>query len=396
MHILSILSTMFVIISLVIYLYKNNYAAIINPLFWVVVLFLFYFQVPSVFVNEINVFFSWLIPSNNIFISSLISNTLSVFFACLLLIVKTKNNCAFIYNVNNQCSSIIKFIWWFVLLYLTFVVVYKFFTGMLYLTDDYTGEVVDVFKLKNVAYLLLPVSIYCFFDNKRISAFTPNILLIILDLLTGSRTTALIAIVPIAVSFCLGYKKLYIVPMIIMISALIGIGIIRSDNVVQNIPWYLNSIGEFRETYITFPLLIGNYNYIGHGDIYTLVASPMLALLQPMRSIILESIILPGEYIYGIVDRGYGLGANIITESLYYGYTLLIFVPVAIIALCTIVNHLINKSDRPKAAIHISMFIIFMRLIFREGFYYNAGLYLFVFLAYVFPIIVINRYRMKV
>ncbi|KEP88968.1 hypothetical protein DA11_21205 [Aeromonas caviae] len=121
----------------------------------------------------------------------------------------------------------------------------------------------------------------------------------------------------------------------------------------------------------------------------------MLALLQPMRGIISESIVLPGEYIYGIVDRGYGLGANIITESFFYGYAFLFFVPVAILFICIIVNHIIYRCDTPKAAIHISMFIIFMRLIFREGFYYNAGLYLFVFAVYVLPIILINRAKVS-
>lgn len=395
MHILSIFSTLFVIFSLVRYLYQNRYAAIVNPLFWVVSLFLFYFQVPSVFVNEINVFFGWFIQSNDIFISLLISNAFSVFFACLLLTVKVKKHSILAGNTKFHCSSIIKFIWWGIFLYLIFVVTYKFHTGNLYMNDDYTGEVVDIFKLKNVAYLLLPVSIYCFFDRKSVIVFTPNILLVVLDLLTGSRTTALIAIVPMAVSLCLNNKKLYITPITIMISALIVIGILRSSNVVQDVPWYLNSIGEFRETYITLPLLIGNERYIGHGDLYTFIASLMLALLQPMRGIISESIVLPGEYIYRIVDRGYGLGANIITESLFYGYGLLFFVPVVILYICMIVNHLISGSDMPKAAIHISMFIIFMRLIFREGFYYNAGLYVFVFAVYVFPIIMINRVRVS-
>lgn len=395
MHIFSILSTIFVIVSLVRYLYQNRYAAIVNPLFWVVALFLFYFQVPSVFVNEINVFFDWFIQSDDIFISLLISNAFSVFFAFLLLTVKVKKHSALTQNTKNHCSSVVKFIWWGILLYLIFVVTYKFYTGNLYMNDDYTGEVVDIFKLKNVAYILLPVSIYFFFDRKSVVVFTPNILLVVLDLLTGSRTTALIAIVPMAVSLCLNNKKLYITPIAIMISALIVIGILRSSNVVQDVPWYLNSIGEFRETYITLPLLIGNERYIGHGDLYTLVASPMLALLQPMRGIISESIVLPGEYIYGIVDRGYGLGANILTESLFYGYVLLFFVPVVILCVCIIVNHLISGSDIPKAAIHISMFIIFMRLIFREGFYYNAGLYIFVFAVYVFPIIMINRARVS-
>ncbi len=395
MHILSILSTLFVIFTLVRYLYQNRYAAIANPLFWVVTLFLFYFQIPSIFVNQINVFFGWFIQPNDIFISLLISNSFSVFFAFLLLIVKVKKHYILAENTKAHCSGIIKFIWWGIFLYLIFVVVYKFYTGNLYMNDNYTGEVVDIFKLKNIAYLLLPVSIYFYFYRKSVIVFTPNILLVVLDLLTGSRTTALIAIVPMAVSLCLNNKKLYITPITMLISTLIIIGILRSSNVVQDVPWYLNSIGEFRETYITLPLLIRNEGYIGHGDLYTLIASPMLALLQPMRGIISESIVLPGEYIYGIVDRGYGLGANIITESLFYGYVLLFFVPVVILCLCIIFDRLISGSDMPKAAIHISMFIIFMRLIFREGFYYNAALYLFVFIVYVFPIIMINKTKVS-
>ncbi|WPC69160.1 hypothetical protein R5M74_09715 [Aeromonas hydrophila] len=263
------------------------------------------------------------------------------------------------------------------------------------MTTNYTGEGGDVFKIKNVAYLLLPVSIFLFFAKKSLLVFLPNIIIVILDVLSGSRTTALIVVVPIAVSLCIMYRRLYVVPISIMVCGLILIGIIRSNNVIQDVPWYLDAMGEFRETYITLPMFISNQEYVGRGDAYTMLASAMLALLQPIRGEIMSSIVLPGDFIYSWVGRGYGLGANIITEVIYYGYVFLLIIPIALFVLCMFINLLIRYASLPKIAIHISLFIIFSRLIFREGLFLNSGLYLFVFAVYVLPIILINRAKVS-
>lgn len=395
MHILSILSTVFVIFSLVRYLYQNRYAAIVNPFFWVVVLFLFYFQVPSIFAHEINHYFSWSISSYSIEISRLISSSMAIFFSLCLLVVKTIQPTALKVNNTYFCARSIIIIWWGISLYLISILLYRGITDGLSMTTNYTGEAGDVFKIKNLAYLLLPVSIFVFFANKSFLVFLPNIIIVILDVLSGSRTTALIAIVPLAVSLCIMYRRLYVVPISIMVCGLILIGIVRSDNVTQDVPWYLNAMGEFRETYITLPMFISNQDYVGRGDVYTMLASAMLALLQPIRGELISSVVLPGHFIYEWVDRGYGLGANIITEVIYYGYIFLLIIPIALFFLCVLINSLIRRSSLPQIAIHTSLFIIFFRLIFREGLFINVGLYLFVFVIYVLPIILINKARVS-
>jgi hypothetical protein len=395
MHIFSILSTVFVIFSLARYLYQHRYVAIVNPLFWVVVLFLFYFQVPSIFAYEINHYFSWNISSYSIEISWLISSSMAIFFSLCLLVIKITQPIALKANNPYFCARSIAIIWWGISLYLISILLYRGITDGLSMTTNYTGEAGDVFKIKNVAYLLLPVSIFLFFSKRSLLVFLPNIIVVILDVLSGSRTTALIAVVPIAVSLCIMYRRLYVVPISIMVCGLILIGIVRSDNVTQDVPWYLNAMGEFRETYITLPMFISNQDYVGRGDAYTMLASAMIALLQPIRGEILSSIVLPGHFIYGWVGRGYGLGANIITEVIYYGYAFLLIIPPALFSLCMYINYLIRHSSLPQIAIHTSLFIIFFRLIFREGIFINVGLYLFVFAVYVFPIIMINRVRVS-
>lgn len=388
----STLLSMIVIIKSVI---SERYMIIINPFFWVLVLFIFYFQVPSVFAHEINYYFSWNISSYSIDISWLISSSMVIFFSLCLLVVKTIQPAAL--KANNQyfCARSITIIWWGVFLYLISILIYRGVTDGLSMTSNYTGEAGDVFKIKNVAYLLLPVSIFLFFAKKSLLVFLPNIIIVILDVLSGSRTTALIAVVPIAVSLCIMYRRLYVVPISIMVCGLILIGIVRSDNVIQDVPWYLNAMGEFRETYITLPMFISNQDYVGRGDAYTMLASAMLALLQPIRGEILSSIVLPGDFIYSWVGRGYGLGANIITEVIYYGYSFLLIIPMALFVICIFINFIIKHSSLPQIAIHISLFIIFSRLIFREGLILNAGLYLFVFAVYVLPIILINRAKVS-
>ena len=395
MYIFLLFSTLLAMIIIIKSLISERYMIILNPFFWVLVLFTFYFQVPSIFAHEINHYFSWSIPNDSIEISWLISSAMVIFFSLCLLVIKTIQPAALKVINPYSCGRSITVIWWGIFIYLTSILLYRAITDGLSMTSNYTGEAGDVFKIKNVAYLLLPVSIFLFFSKKSFLIFLPNIIIVILDMLSGSRTTALIAVVPIAVSLCIMYKRLYVVPISIMICGLILIGIVRSDNVIQDVPWYLNAMGEFRETYITLPMFISNQEYVGRGDAYTMLASAMLALLQPIRGEILSSIVLPGDFIYSWVGRGYGLGANIITEVIYYGYEFLLIIPIALFVLCMCVNFLIKYSSPPQIAINISLFIIFSRLIFREGLILNTGLYVFVFAVYVLPIIMINRARVS-
>lgn len=395
MYIFLLFSTLLSIIVIIKSLISERYMIILNPFFWVLVLFIFYFQVPSVFAYEINHYFSWNISNYNIEISWLISSSIVIFFTLCLLVVKTIQPAALKVNNTYSCARSIIIIWWGISLYLISILLYRGITDGLSMTTNYTGEGGDVFKIKNVAYLLLPVSIFLFFAKKSLLVFLPNIIIVILDVLSGSRTTALIVVVPIAVSLCIMYRRLYVVPISIMVCGLIFIGIIRSYNVIQDVPWYLDAMGEFRETYITLPMFISNQEYVGRGDAYTMLASAILALLQPIRGEIMSSIVLPGDFIYSWVGRGYGLGANIITEVIYYGYVFLLIIPIALFVLCMFINLLIRYASLPKIAIHISLFIIFSRLIFREGLFLNSGLYLFVFAVYVLPIILINRAKVS-
>ncbi len=377
-------------------LLKNRYLALSNPFFWTLTLIVFYFLIPSYFLPEINYYYSWNLNDTKIICSQIISILLILIFSFFLFTIKTNRH--FIKSDKKNiyhCSGFIKTVWKFITIYLFFVLLYKYQASDIFITDNYTGEAYDPFKIKNIAYLLVSVSVFYYFNNPKLWIFSPNIILILIDVMSGSRTSSLIVAVPMIISVCIYHKRLYLIPSILLIILFIVIGIIRSDNVVKNVPWYLDAIGEFRETFITLPLILFDGTYITQGDLKTLLLSFIGPILYPFRDAILSSIKLPGEYLYHLVDRGYGLGSNIITESIYYGY-LTSFISIGLfILLCFIFNEILKKSSPPILCIIISYFVIFSRLIIREGFFYNFGIFIFILLIYFLPVFIAKKLKLK-
>tara|TARA_R110000868_G_scaffold48354_3_gene157119 strand:- start:5475 stop:6698 length:1224 start_codon:yes stop_codon:yes gene_type:complete len=389
----SVVSAALVIFMLGSNLSRHGYAVILNPFFWVTILFLFYFLVPSLVVEEINYYFDWNLRSDSIFFSRLIAILATIFFALMLYFFKSSLLLGAQAEIKERCSWLVKILWVIVSFYLVGVLAYKWGLGGLYMTDSYTGEGGDPFKIKSVAYLLVTVSGLCFFERGRIYFFTPNFIVIVLDLLSGGRTAAFVALMPIVLGCCVYYKRLFIVPGIILCSLFILVGVVRSDNVVKNVPVYLDAIGEFRETFITLPIVIEDSDYVGRGDLYTLLAMSTVAMAQPFRGEIMATITPPGEYIYEMVNRGYGLGCNIFTEALYYGYPVIFLSFFGIFFVCLFIFVLAPKLRPAELVVIVSLLVVFLRLIVREGFFLNLGLFFFVFSFYCAPILILNRFR---
>ncbi|MBV7314837.1 hypothetical protein [Shewanella sp. NIFS-20-20] len=252
----------------------------------------------------------------------------------------------------------------------------------------------DPYKLKNIAYLLIPVSIYLFFDRFRFWVFIPNILIVLLDLLHGSRTTAFICLIPILICFIIRHKKLYLTQLLILFVMMLAIGIIRSDNVVQNVPWYISAIGEFRETYITLPLYITDVDYVGNGSFITYIGSLLFGIVQPLRESISSAYMLPGTFIARDVARGYGLGSNFLIESLYFGFYGLIASITLLTSFMFFLYRQVYKLKSINSVLLITLFIVFSRLIIREGVPVNVGLYFFILIFYILPIYLMRKVKL--
>ncbi len=138
--------------------------------------------------------------------------------------------------------------------------------GNFFFTTNYLG-VQDKYKLKNIGYLLITVSILYYASVRKFYVFIPNILVVVLDLLEGSRTAAILVLVPIFITYSIYKSKTYLLPMVLLLSIMIAVGILRMslDVEVAGVPMYIKALGEFRETYLTIPILISNENFVAHG-----------------------------------------------------------------------------------------------------------------------------------
>ncbi len=389
------LSALLIVLVICMDVYRSGYKVTLNPIFWMLFLSFFYLVLPSFFVREIDFYYSWGIDNDSILFSHILVFVFVSTFSILYSVNHSKNLANGFFKYNYNISPLLKVLWWaisFYLLYVFFVNVKGLNASSAFMYDHSQS---DPYKIKNVSYLLIALSVLYFFSEKRYWVFLPNVLIIIIDVLGGSRTAAMVALVPMVVCICCYRKTLFIIPGSLVILGFLLIGIIRSDNIVSGVPWYINAIGEFRETYITLPLMISDDRYVGHGGIVDVSAALSLGLLQPVRAQLLEHFEFAGVYIADLVDRGYGLGSNIITESIFYGYFGLVVILALMCFFLMALRFFVLKSRPEIAVVTASFSIVFIRLIVREGFPIYLGLIVFVVIFYCFPIFILDKIKLS-
>lgn len=359
-----------------------SYRVLMNPFFWIVLLFLFYMILPSIFSEEINYYYNWGIDQDSIFYARLL--VFNVGFSLSLLLLVFRSSSIYFKPCKIGAKPILLYAIWFVIVLYLFWVAKNLLTGEIFSAAFlYNADAAkDPYKLKNVAYLLLPITTYMFFHTRSYWVFLPSLIIICLDVLHGSRTTAFICIVPFLLCAVANYKKLYLPQLLFLFVMMIVVGIVRSDNVVQEVPWYINAIGEFRETYITLPMFISDDNYIGAGEFFGYVGTLFIGIAQPFRNDILDSYDLSGRFMAEIISRGYGLGSNFLIEPLYYGYGFIFFSLFMLVCFLFLIYKLVSKIEMNNAIILLSIFVIFSRLIVREGVAMNISLFAFVSFFY--------------
>ena len=368
-----------------------NYA---NPFFYFLSFSILYFGIPAIFVEDIKHYYDWSFSEQDMIFSNILVVLIIVIFTFLFYKfrhISLKN------DVKIKASIIIKLIWWFILFYLIYVITLKLQSGQLFFNTDYLGTK-DIYKLKNIAYLLITISILYYSENKKIFVFIPNILVAILDMLEGSRTTAFIVLIPVFISLAIYNKKTYLSWIVTMLSIMILVGIFRSEYTLNqyDVPKHISALGEFRETYILLPNVISNESFIGRGNLGNIMSSISMPFLQPLRGELSEAFEYSGSYAARLIGRGYGLGNNFLVESIYYGYFFITINVVFLILYLYMLYFLIKKIDLVYSVILISYSVIFIRLIVREGFINNFTLMIFILLFYMLPFLLINKYFKKI
>lgn len=368
-----------------------NYA---NPFFYFLSFSILYFGIPAIFVEDIKHYYDWSFSEQDMIFSNILVVLIIVIFTFLFYKfrhISLKN------DVKIKASIIIKLIWWFILFYLIYVITLKLQSGQLFFNTDYLGTE-DIYKLKNIAYLLITVSVLYYSENKSFFVFIPNILVAILDMLEGSRTTAFIVLIPIFISLAIYKKKTYLSWIALLLSIMILVGIFRSEYALNQyaVPTHISALGEFRETYILLPNIISNEKFVGKGNIENIMSSISIPFLQPLRGELSKAFDNSGSYAARLIGRGYGLGNNFLVESIYYGYLFIFFNIIFVILYLYMLYFLIKKINLVYAIILISYSVIFIRLIIREGFISNFTLMVFILLFYMLPFLLINKYFKKI
>lgn len=370
---------------------KNGYKVVLNPFFWTIIFIFLYLVLPSFFVLQIDHYFSWGLDLYSIYLAHSLTLTAVIVLVCTYYLNQSGSLGAGLNNSDYKASPLIKLLWWIVFFYLLFVLFltirdFNVLDAFLY---DHTQS--DPYKIKNLSYLLLGVTSLYFFSERKYWIFLPNVIIAVLDLLNGSRTTALIAIVPLIICLCVHRKTLFIIPGTTIFVGMLLLGVIRSDNVVGGVPWYLNAIGEFRETYITLPLMVTNELYVDKGDIWDAAASIGIGVLQPFRSQLFESFTFSGVYISELVGRGYGLGSNWIIESLAYGYLGFPVILLSFVFFLTFFKLIVRKSKPESAIVLACLLMVFIRIIVREGVPAGVGLFIFILFFYIAPFVFFDK-----
>lgn len=383
-----IIATLFTLYSITDTFRKNQELSYLNPFFILVSFIALYLLLPSYFAEEVRYYYKWSFSDEDIFYANFLVANCALFFSLLLLKFNTMR--LKFDTKEKQVSLPIKIIWLLVTIYLLYVVVNKYINGELFFNTNYLGTQ-DTYKLKNIAYLLITVSILYYDSVRKFYVFIPNILIVILDLLGGSRTTAILVLVPLFITYSIYKSKTYIAQMFLLLSLMIIVGILRSSvDEVANIPWYIKVLGEFRETYLTIPILISNENFVGHGNIFDWFSSISTPLLQPLRETLSNEFNFSGIYAANEIGRGYGLASNFITDSIFYGYWFLLITLFFMTVIFYSIYKLVFRLSFIYVIVFCSYLIIFIRLIVREGLYYSFFTMIFILIVYSIPFILIN------
>ncbi|GHW27474.1 hypothetical protein VCSRO150_2278 [Vibrio cholerae] len=390
MIIIALLCILSIAIILVDYI-RSGWILILNPFFYGLFFSFIYLLIPSLFVDKINYYFEWGIEYENIIYSHVF---VSLFIVPIFIIYLVFPSCKLIRygsGLKINSSPIITFIWIFSLFYSLFVLwvtIGEVKGG--YFIYDFTQE--DKYKIKNLSYLLICVSVYFYCATGNRISFVPCVILGLIDLLHGSRTVAMIALTPLVLSMCCRNEKLYAFPIISIFSLLLFIGVYRLDeHLVSGIPWYIHAMGEFRETYITLPIFVTNEDYVGASGIDNVIAMFLNGIAHPLRSVIAEVYVFPGTFKSNYLQRGYGLASNIIVNSLHYGYVFTIFTGILFYSFLVLCYRIVLMLSMVNKLIFMSFFIVFSRLIIREGVYSSVGVMIFVILVYWLPFVIFRK-----
>jgi hypothetical protein len=301
------------------------------------------------------------------------------------------------FKINKNTNIFITILWWIIFIYSIVVTIdvasilinirAAGFDRILFGNALY--QLTQKYNLQSVLFFGLAISSIKYWHKNRIIYFLPLLIISVNDLIAGGRTFIFFTLLVIYYNTAIKNKKLYLVPIILM-ATLILISVTSSRMDAQLIDpsmgtvsnFIYQSIGEFIQPFNGFVYTIENGFSANNGIIDSFMNITQGILPGFLKVNLGFNTYFPGEILASEINRGYGLGFNIMAEALYYG-GIILFMLYPIIVTCTssFIGNLFLKLKFP-GYIFFLYYISYTRQFFREGFLIYLLIPLYLFLVY--------------
>lgn len=400
-EIFNIMQSVLISLFLVYKLKKLEYKIFFNIKYFVLTYSFLYTLLPVCLLRITNKVQNWGFSEDTIFLSNLYSAYFNIVLLIFCIIIKDRKyepNLKIIPNKYSVKISKIVFVFSTVLMLFLIIKIYPSFVELRYSRVDagkFFSIIESSFKLKGLLFLNLCTSSILYWKNRTKKSFIPLLLISTIDIFAGGRSYLFLALIFIYINICIKNRKIYFTRIFIILTTVLSYATFlrleqqsRMIGVRKEVEFIYQSLGEFVQTYNTFPYIIQNKisssNII--GEILVNFFSGILPGFIKSRILLDYSI---GELIAKNIDRGYGLGLDILTESYYYFQDFgILTLPFIIIIFSEKLNKIAIKLNF-TGYLFLVLFICYLRLIFREGIVTYITIVFYIYMIY-FNINILN------
>ena len=331
--------------------HRNPSGSLLNPLFYMVILSLFYFIIPLIFLPFSLKVMDMEVSQRTIFKSCFLSFYYTSIFFLFYILSKDRNVRFSCVQFNNKSIKIAKIINICICILLIYIIIFRV-PHILALRSSrgvafgmYNNLIEGPFKFRLVLLFHLGIISFLFIKFKRYKYFLPLICYLIIDFSHGGRILSVIVLLFFYIHFVIDRGKSYIKYSFIAIISLIILGVLQRDSSEFQLMWKIySSVTEFCNTYLTTVYLIEHPEYSQDISSYTVlwisrcVPGGMVGKMMGIDT-------WYGELLSQEIGQGYGLAGNIISESLVYGgFYLALINPILIGFICYVINNLKGKD----------------------------------------------------
>lgn len=373
-------------------MYRQNNLDCLNDIYaWLLIFFDLYFVYPAFYLEEISVGNFWYFSDYAITLTKL---SVIWWWAVIFFYILMSNKATNIkYKGKVKPSETVesRLVVTFLIFYIS---IYLYFNGSQHFGNlqdigyDPTDTISQDFRLKTLAYVGVVFASILFAASRNIFSIVLLILIIATDLIQGSRTVAMIAIISLTLILSTYYRYALYLLLPSLISLLLFISYNFRPIYDFDVPFHTLILSEPIQTFLTLPYAI-NVNLSSKSNpIVSLFVNLIYPFLGPVRVLFEFQDYSHGSYVATEIGRGYGLANNIMYESyLLFSWFGILIMPFILINIISRLRSYIIKRQSDISYFALLIFgVVFLRLILREG-VSNITLFIYIyFVAFCLPL----------